>query len=93
MADVRREVCVRLAENLMSQVDGAVWGEGLLGVVPYNLLVGESGDVIEYIAKVNRSSSNACRSWWRRPVGFAEGGRGRRIWSSRTAWSTHFFFL
>jgi hypothetical protein len=51
VADVRREVCVRLAENLMSQVDGAVWGEGLLGVVPYSLLVGESGDVIEYIAK------------------------------------------
>lgn len=51
VADVRREVCVRPAENRMSQVDGAVWGEGLLGVVPYSLLVGESGDVIEYIAK------------------------------------------
>ena len=51
MADVRREVCVRRAENRMSQVDGAVWGEGLLGVVPYNLLVGEGSDVIEYIAK------------------------------------------
>ena len=29
--------------------------------------------------------------WWRTPVGFAEGGRGRRITSSRPAWATHFF--
>ena len=31
------------------------------------------------------------RLWWRTPVGFAEGGRGRRITSSRPAWATHFF--
>jgi hypothetical protein len=30
-------------------------------------------------------------SWlcWHTPVGFAEGGRGRRITSSRPAWATH----
>jgi hypothetical protein len=26
------------------------------------------------------------------PVGFAEGGRGRGIMSSRPTWATHFFF-
>jgi hypothetical protein len=28
--------------------------------------------------------------WWCRPVGFAEGGRSRRIMSWRPAWATHF---
>jgi hypothetical protein len=28
--------------------------------------------------------------WWHAPVGFAEGGRGRRVTSSRPAWGTHF---
>lgn len=38
--------------------------------------------VIEYKIK--------SRLWWRTPVGFAEGGRGRRITSSRQAWATQF---
>jgi hypothetical protein len=32
-----------------------------------------------------------CRLWWYTPVEFAEGGRGRRIMSSRPTWARHFF--
>jgi len=41
----------------------------------------------EYVCVARRCR----RLWWRTPVGFAEGGRGRRITSSRPAWATHFF--
>jgi hypothetical protein len=73
------------------------WCERMIGAGRWALVVCEAWRLSRRVSSWSVRLEYVCvaglarRLWWRTPVGFAEGGRGRRITSSRPAWATHFF--
>ena len=75
------------------------WCERMIGAGRWALVVCEAWGLSRRVSSWSVRLEYVCvagltrRLWWHTPVGFAEGGRGRRITSSRPAWATHFFLL